>query len=582
MMEKEKRTDAPLKKIRALHQRRRQLMVLEPENALEQILESDNPAALVHSFSEQDFHLLVHDIGPEDALPLLSLASEKQWEYVVDAEVWNRDRLEMAAITRWLDLLHRSDPARMLRWLVQNKLELLEFYLFKNIEVRIREHDQDPSDFGKDWFSVDNHFYLRSISDPFLELSDLSEVDKQRYRRFLEKLIHGLAAADHITYQKILLEAVHIIPTESEEEAYRQRNVRMAEKGFLPFEEAVGVYQPLTVQQLTGAVGRRPRRPSSGDPTRSVTLYPVQLLKEKTDFARALARLDADAAIEGAQSEFAGLCNRIIAADCRKVKSREDLQQIVRKACGYLSIGLHALTDRPAAQPLAKEALSAELIRQHRLEDIFRVGYGQALKLKWRAQQWLNQAWFASKGLSLTFWGEAWLGVLGGVLVKKPLYFDNYRSATLYRDFESPEEIRQADAVLNEIIAVDELLSLSQIDPQPLASYRFLTYKNFLLTLWVRDHLGLSGPPAPLPLEAFRQFYQQLWIPDSHPGQIRQRMREAFLQWLAVQSGRREDLISANLAATLERLFLELEDEYGPVAAKDLDPRFIQHFLIER
>jgi len=556
-------------------------MALAPEKALDQILDADNSVALVHAFSEQDFHLLVHDIGPEDALPLLSLASDKQWEYLVDAEVWDRDRLDLAAITRWFDLLHRSDPIRALRWLVEHKLELLEFYLFSNIEVRIREHDQDPSDFGKEWFSVDNHFYLRIIGDLSAEISDLGEIDKDRFRQFLETLVHSLAAADHITYQKILLEAVHIIPAESEEEAYRQRIVRLAEKGFLPFEEAVGVYQALTAEQLMGTGHGRPRR-SSGDTRLSITMYPAQLMQPKSEFTRALTRLDSAAAVERAQSEFAGLCNRLIAADCRKVKSRDDLQQVVRKACGYLSIGLNELASLPQERLPAKKAQSVELIQRYLMEDIFRVGYGRALRLKWRAQHWLKQAWFASKGLSLTFWGEAWLGVLGGVLLKKPLYFDNYRTATLYRDFETTEEIREVDSVLQAIIAVDDLLSLSRLDPQPLLSYRFLTYKNFLLTTWACDHLGLSGAPAPLSLPAFRKFYQQLWVPGSEPGQIRQHMRESFLHWLATQSGLREEQISANLAATLESLFLELEDEYGPVKAKDLDPRFIQHFLIER
>ena len=140
----------------------------------------------------------------------------------------------------------------------------------------------------------------------------------------------------------------------------------------------------------------------------------------------------------------------------------------------------------------------------------------------------------------------------------------------------------RTEAVLQEIINLDDLFSLAQIDPQPVSSYRFLTYKNFLLTLWARSRLGLSETPAALNLEHFRQFYEQLWAPAPASGRIRQTMRESFLHWLATQSGLREDQVSANLAQTLESLFLELEDEYGQVKAKDLDPRFIQHFLIER
>jgi hypothetical protein len=500
---------------------------------------------------------------------------------MVDTEVWDRDRLNLVSLSKWFDLLHRSDPIRMLRWLVQSKLELLEYYLFKNVEVRIREHDQEPSDFGKDWFTVDNYFYLRISGYGSCETSDLGEIDKDRYHQLIEKLIHNLATADHITYQKILLEAVHIIPSESEEEAYRQRNVRLAEKGFLPFEEAIGIYQPLATEQLLG-VDRDYTRRLSDDSHLAVTLYPAQLLKDKTEFTRALARLDSAAAAERIQSEFAGLCNRIIAADCRIVKSKEELHQIVRKACGYLSIGLHTLADRPEGKPPANEALSTEMIQRHLLEDIFRVGYGQALQLKWRAKRWLEQAWFASQGLSLTFWGEDWLGVLGGLLVKKPLYFDNYRTGTLYRDFESRQEIKASDAVLREIIAVDDILSLSRMDPQPYSSYRFLTYKNFLLTLWAQEALGLSATAEPLNIEHFGQFFEQLWTSGAKPGKIRRSMRESFLKWLASRSGLKAEQVSANLAGTLEKLFLELEDEYGAVQAKDLDPRFIQHFLIER
>ncbi len=581
MTENKSKKKAPLEMIRDLHRQRRELLAQEPVKAMGRILDGDHSVAMVHAFSEQDFHLLVHEIGPEDALPLLSLASDKQWEYIVDVDVWDRDRLNLITLSKWFDLLHRADPARMLGWLVQNRLELLEFYLFKNIEVRIREHDQEPSDFGKDWFTLDNHFYLRVIGDRSAETSDLGEIDKDQYRQLLEKLIHRLAATDHIAYQKILLEAVHIIPAESEEEAYRQRNVRLAEKGFLPFEEAVGIYQPLATEQLIGVDRDYTRKPKS-DRRLSVTLYPAQLLKDKTDFTLALAGLDSVDALERIQSEFAGLCNRIIAADCRIVKSREELQQVVRKACGYLSIGLHTFADRPEGIASANEKLSSELIQRHLLEDIFRVGYGRALQLKWRARRWLDQAWFASQGLSLTFWGEDWLGVLGGVLVKKPLYFDNYRTGTLYRDFESHEEIKESDAVLREIIAVDDILSLSRVDPQPFSSYRFLTYKNFLLTLWAQEFLGLSNTAAPLNLERFGQFFEQLWTSGATPGKIRQSMRESFLKWLASRSGLEAEQVSVNLAGTLEKLFLELEDEYGAVQAKDLDPRFIHHFLIER
>ena len=58
-------------RIRGLQTQRAEIMALPPEEALERILSHPQPAALVHSFPESDFYLLVHEIGPEDALPVL-------------------------------------------------------------------------------------------------------------------------------------------------------------------------------------------------------------------------------------------------------------------------------------------------------------------------------------------------------------------------------------------------------------------------------------------------------------------------------------------------------------------------------
>ena len=57
---------------RELQKKRSAIRALPPEQALGRILSDPQPAALVHSFPESDFYLLVHDIGPEDALPLLA------------------------------------------------------------------------------------------------------------------------------------------------------------------------------------------------------------------------------------------------------------------------------------------------------------------------------------------------------------------------------------------------------------------------------------------------------------------------------------------------------------------------------
>ena len=168
-MKEDKQLAPVVKKIRELHRQRKEILSLSPEKALDAILDSPQPAALVHSFPEQDLYFLIHEIGIKDSIPILSLASDKQWEFVLDLEIWEGDRMIPEAVTRWLDLLFKVDPNRFIKWFLQQKTDVVEFHLFKNLDIRIREHDQDPSVFGKDFFTFDDIFYIRVVDYPFDE-----------------------------------------------------------------------------------------------------------------------------------------------------------------------------------------------------------------------------------------------------------------------------------------------------------------------------------------------------------------------------------------------------------------------------
>ena len=77
-------------------------------------------------------------------------------------------------------------------------------------------------------------------------------LEDQRLEREFE-----IGASDRVTAvqraldsQHLLLEATSLIPAENEEDVYRLRSVRLAEKGFLPFDEAISVYRPLGAEEL--------------------------------------------------------------------------------------------------------------------------------------------------------------------------------------------------------------------------------------------------------------------------------------------------------------------------------------------
>lgn len=566
-------------RMRQLAETRQHVLSLPAEEAMSAIFEHPQPAALVHSFPEEDLHFLIHDIGPGDARPLIALASNRQWEYLLDMETWHKDQLNYQQATTWLQLLLQADPDRLIKWFFDEKLEFLELYLFRNIELRIREPEQAPSDFGDGYFTDDDTYYVRLVDYPVA--SEEEETVKARRNEVLSQLFYRLSLFDHPRFQGLLMEAVNVIPGETEEELFRLRNVRLSEKGFLPFHEAVGVYQPLRPGDLA-ARGRKVIRGSSpDDPSMPIPQFAAAFLDEDNLFVRALKGIGEWHAIQQLQGELAGLCNQVIAADQEIIRGRDQLKPVVAKVSGYLSIGLELLTKKGADN---REATASALLRRLLLADIFRTGFARALRLKWKAARWRKDSW--AQQVDLTFWDEAWLGLLGGLLLDRPKFYDPTHAPSSFRDFQTIAELDSTARSLAQLAAVDDLLKILDPPVAQLAGIRFLTYKNLLLTLWARA--SLNAPPIDaqtstlaLPMAAFQDFYAALWTDRKGRRIIDDASKGAFLQWAATASGQSPVDLSERLGTVFEALFREVESELSLVKTGNLDARYVHLFLLQ-
>jgi hypothetical protein len=220
------------------------------------------------------------------------------------------------------------------------------------------------------------------------------------------------------------------------------------------------------------------------------------------------------------------------------------------------------------------------------LSDIFRTGFGSALQLKWQATSWRKTSWCQSQQVNLTFWDEAWLGLLGGLLIDTPKYYDPSNAGSIYRDFLTRKEIEATGRGLDQVISLDQLFERMAVDIEAVSGSRHLTYKNLLLTLWVRA--SLNGPPIDtatptidVSLSAFKAFYRTLWTDHAGQRRIGNAKKAAFLDWVALASrGTPEDL-SERLGTVFEALFDQIEHELAPVEAGNLDPRHVDLFLLK-
>jgi hypothetical protein len=572
--------ESHVQRLRKLAEARQRVLAMPAGKAMSAILDHPQPAALVHAFPEADLALLIHEIGPDEALPILALASNRQWEYLLDTEGWNRDQVDHPMTTAWLTLLLKADPDRLVRWCFAENLDFIELYLFRNIEVRIRESDLSPSDLGDGFFSDDDTFYVRFVDYPVSTPAE--EAQKSARNAMLADLLRRLSIYDHVRYQGLLMEAAGLIPAETEEELFRLRNIRLAEKGLVPFHDAVGVYQPLAAGELARRSKKVISRPAADDGQLPVPGLAAAFLEEDNLFVRGLKQITDSVVLSQLQGELASLCNQVITADRITVREREQLARVVARVSGYLAIGLEQETADGTGR---REALAAGLLQRHLLADIFRSGIAGAMELHWQAVRWRKRSWWQGRNLPLNFWDEAWMGLLGGLLIDRPKYYDPTQIGSNYRDFKTIDEIQDTGRRLGRIIDLDGVLERMQIPLPAQSGAPRLTYKNLLLTRWARSWLELPTPAAgeptmAIPLGPFRNFYRWLWTADTDGRRIDDGRKAEFLDWLAAASDTGPIDLRETLGAVLEALFDELHNELAPVSAGNLDPRYIQLFLL--
>ncbi|WP_457553784.1 DUF6178 family protein [Desulfobacula sp.] len=572
------------KKELKLRDQRYEILVNESEKALDLILDAPSPATLVQSFPDQDLYYLMHKIGPYDFIPILSMATSEQWEYILDVEVWDNDRLDLDYMTKIFDLLFQADPKRLLRWVIKEKPEFFEFYLFKNMAIKIREHDELPPEDFDDYVTIDDKFYFR-FPDKLQNLDkDMDgDIDEDTAKpdnteeawELIKKMVKAVAQMDLSVYHGLLLETASALPAEAEEEQFRLKNLRLAEKGFLPTHEAIGIYQPILLSSLRKRPQKDRCHQEQFDP--DIPLPPQffsPFIKGDDLFVKSLKLFDPPFLLS-LESELAALINKIISADKIRLRSKEDLEKAISKACAYLNLGLEVLIKKEYKPEFARD-----IIQEYFLEDIFRTGSRAGIKLKTKAANWFKQSFMNKSCLPLSFLGEDYLGVVGGLFLDRPLYYDNYATGELYRNFKSLSDIRATDRILEQIIALDKVLGKLNVDVKSFKE-GVLTYKTLILTLWAKDRLGLSPTLEPIDIKMFKKFFIALFS-KPEPGQPHQIQLNDLVLWTSEVTGIDEIDLEKTFHKVVTNLIKELEEEYGLVNPENIDPRFIPHFLLTK
>ncbi|MDY6970777.1 MAG: DUF6178 family protein [Thermodesulfobacteriota bacterium] len=538
------------------------LSTLSGGEILKRILECDTPQEAVQDMALMDFHWLVKKVGEDDCLPLLRLASVDQWQYLLDLEIWTRDRLNDVHLSVWIKRLIQADSRRLVRWLFGDGQALAYYYFFKAIEV-ITTTEDEAYDLPAGFFTLDGFLHLRVV-DP-------------EYKDSLEDIIRTMASEDFDRYQALFLGLAGILPTEFEEDMYRLKNVRLAEHGFLPFEEAVSVYAPLGPEALR--IEEPPALPDmlvdAGDAA-IVPVSPLHLAGTDNLLTEVVSKAIDTSFLDRIRLEFAGLCNQIVSADGLPVCELDVLINACQKAARHLNLAIERLCGR--------DILSAELLlKNNSLVSIFRVGFGLVLKLKWEAEQWVKGSWFRSQGLDTSFWGELWGGTLSGLLKSKPRHYMVPRGAEEYRDFEWLSDLGECLKILRRLIVLDSLLerlaALYTVDNGWIQS-KDLTFHPILFDLWACRLLNLELRCSGIPLAEAKNFFRLLRAGKKNPPYHMPGFEKAFVRDFVAYTPNSDPEVASILEETLALVWRDFQEEHKRISLKDLDSRFTKFISI--
>ncbi|MBW2094869.1 MAG: hypothetical protein JRI80_08265 [Deltaproteobacteria bacterium] len=541
----------------------RTLSSLSGKEIIDRIVEARDPRALVQGLAHGDFYWIVKKVGANDCLPLLEHASEEQWQYLLDMELWNRDRLDLHQAATWLSRLRMADPHRLAKWLLSEGQATAYYFFYRFVQVELKQ-DEDPSDLPDGFFTLDGTYYIR-VKDP-------------AQRPLIEDLLRFLAGENLVAYQSFLLGLAGVLPAEAEEQLYRMRGVRLAEHGFLPFEEAISIYSPLNPEILgTGELLAEPEIIRTEEvPRELVPLSPFFHLNKEHALVSAVRGLSDPLLQDRVYLEFAGLCNQILSADGVSINDLDVLVKTCRKAAGYVNLSL----EKACSGDVHK---AAQILKKHSLVSLFRVGFGIVLQLKWDVARWMKDAWFTKHGLDLDFWGDDWGETIGGLLFEKPLFYCGNREDEQYRDFRGLTDFEKCREIVHNVMALDYLFSrLSEriAFPDWKEKGKDVTFHPLLFNVWARDVLGSRLSFEGIPIARARELFSRLRTREEEPPYQMPGFEDVFVKDMLRLGAVRDETRKKQATKTLSVLWGHFRAEYEQVALEDLDQRFSRYLTI--
>ncbi|SFM85330.1 DUF6178 family protein [Thermodesulforhabdus norvegica] len=539
------------------------VMRLPAKRRMEAILDRADAVAVVRSMPLQDFYMTVMEVGPDDALPLLSLASTEQWIHIFDMECWNKDRIVPGEGIAWLDRLARAGYEPLVQWLYNVEFFFLISMIKQWIRVVIRPDDIDLTE------ALD---YLppHTIDDQYFW-----ECRYPQYEDLIRHVLSILFETNYGYYKEIMEHAVYGLDAEMEEEAYRFHKGRLEDQAIPDYYDALTIYVPMEPSE----VARTKMRYLAAEPVMSPPSFAVVKLEESEDlFSRALGRIENKAVLEYIQLELAALANKVIIADRVRFQDSELLRECLDKVRATLNLGLHILS-RPGVNPSS----AAQILMNVYLEHIFRVGLEPLKKLGRRARRLVEHGWIARCPLGMNILEPEWYEFVDLLCQPFPQLQRHVPGRAPFPDFfRRPSEVSEAQERLDTVLCMGIILDSIEVPWQELtenlwreghyASIEDVTVSVLLFTAAAHSlvHEKPRFTARPIPVADWEKIFPLL-----HPDALIPHIRT----WLSINV--QGEQWQKHVNSYIQSIINAYLEEMGPFyrRGETPDPRWVKFFL---
>jgi len=405
---------------------------LPPGDAAEQIdaiLRQEDAEEIFQSMDAPAFYRLMKRAGWDQSYDLIQYATPDQIQVFLDFDCWQRDRMLPEKADKWFRALVAETDDQHFKEVCRDLDPEIMAMLFKS-NLRVEHTDEE----GRPPPHLEEEGNVEVTPDNWYAVSYPDDEDRAALLRMLvDRLYH----VDRVLAWT-LLEAVRWeLMSEMEEKAYRWRNTRLEEFGFVDREESLEIYQ------FVEPVDYRDRVEDDDVPEYANVEPPEKIdlpdvFREEFDdefyVFQAVKALRDNETLRRILFEMRALVNRAMVADGIEPGEIETGREVIRRTLGYLSLGLEFLSRT------AIDTAQTQLIELP-VKEIFQVGFSLTSKLKNKMEKLKdNPTLSLIETDELSLLGPDDRAVAKSLLRRRPTYAEDRQTYDLFKTQDQLDE----------------------------------------------------------------------------------------------------------------------------------------------